>query len=119
MHSRSGDKFTAHPEAAGIIRQASGFTAWESLFDRLQLTEESEGTLLVVGATGGVGSMILQIAETLLPGVTTIATSSTPGGDSWVRSLGADAVVDYGQDMAAQLKKAAPAGVDWIQPVPM
>ncbi len=89
-------------------------TAWESLFDRLQLTGDSEGTLLVVGATGGVGSMILQIAETLLPGVTTVATSSSAGGDAWVRSLGADAVVDYGQDMAAQLTKATPAGVDWI-----
>lgn len=34
-------------------------TAWEALFDRLQLTKESNGTMLVVGAAGGVGSMIL------------------------------------------------------------
>jgi hypothetical protein len=25
VHSRSGDNLTAHPEAVGIIRQASGF----------------------------------------------------------------------------------------------
>ncbi len=89
-------------------------TAWEALFDRLQLTGQSCGTLLVVGATGGVGSMVVQIAETLLPGVTTIATSSTPDGDRWVRSLGADAIVNYSQDLAEQVRHAAPAGVDWI-----
>jgi zinc-binding alcohol dehydrogenase family protein len=89
-------------------------TAWESLFDRLRLNERSRGTLLVAGATGGVGSMILQLAEILLPGATTIATSSNADGDEWVRSLGADAVVNYRDDMAAQLKQDAPEGVDWI-----
>ncbi len=89
-------------------------TAWEGLFDRLQLSGQTEGSLLVVGATGGVGSMILQLAKALLPGVTTIATSSTPAGDTWVRSLGADIVVDYTREPAAQLEKAAPAGVDWV-----
>jgi hypothetical protein len=29
VHSRSGDNLTAHPEAAGIIRQASGFLSAE------------------------------------------------------------------------------------------
>jgi hypothetical protein len=29
MHSRSGDNLTAHPEAAGIIRQASGFPRFD------------------------------------------------------------------------------------------
>lgn len=89
-------------------------TAWETLFDRLTLTADSSGVLLVVGATGGVGSMILQLAEHLLPKVTTVATSSTPEGDAWVRSLGADAVVNHHGDVAAQLGVIAPNGVDWI-----
>jgi hypothetical protein len=29
VHSRSGDNLTAHPEAAGIIRQASGFPRFD------------------------------------------------------------------------------------------
>ncbi len=89
-------------------------TAWESLFDRLGLHEGSHGTLLVAGATGGVGSMVLQLAQTLLPSVTTVATSSSAEGDQWVRSLGAEATVNYRDDMAARLKDIAPAGLDWV-----
>lgn len=54
----------------------TAITAWETLFDRLALTEDSTGTLLVVGATGGVGSIMVQLAEALLPNVTVIATAS-------------------------------------------
>jgi NADPH:quinone reductase len=54
--------------------------------------------------------MILQLARELLPVVTTIATSSSPDGDQWVRSLGANAIVNYRADLAAQLKEP----VDWI-----
>jgi NADPH:quinone reductase len=86
-------------------------TAWETLFDRLRLNEKSQGALYVAGATGGVGSMVLQLAKALLPQVTTLATSSTPDGDTWVRSLGADAIVNYRGDLAAQLPDAS---VDWI-----
>ena len=37
MHSRSDDNLTAHPEAAGIIRQANGFPRFEFLGPRLAL----------------------------------------------------------------------------------
>jgi NADPH:quinone reductase len=92
----------------------TSITAWEMLVDRLRLTEGSTGTLLVVGATGGVGSMVLQLAETLLPGVRTIATASRPEGVEWVTSLGADAVVDHHGDLRAQVRAAAPEGVDAV-----
>lgn len=92
----------------------TSITAWEMLFDRLRLTEASTGTLLVVGATGGVGSMVLQLAETLLPGVRTLATASRPEGVEWVTSLGADAVVDYHGDLRAQVRAAAPSGLDAV-----
>jgi NADPH:quinone reductase-like Zn-dependent oxidoreductase len=71
--------------------------------------------MLVAGASGGVGSVVLQLVESLLPGVRTIATSSRPETDEWVRSLGADAVVDHrGDDLAGQVRAAAPDGVDWV-----
>lgn len=92
----------------------TSITAWEMLFDRLRLTEASTGTLLVVGATGGVGSMVLQLAETLLPGVRTLATASRPEGVEWVTSLGADAVVDHHGDLRAQVRAAAPSGLDAV-----
>ncbi|WP_255375472.1 alcohol dehydrogenase catalytic domain-containing protein [Saccharomonospora sp. CUA-673] len=67
----------------------TAITAWETLFDRFRLTEDSTGTLLVVGATGGVGSILLQLAEALLPGVRVIATASDAERQAWVRDLGA------------------------------
>ncbi|MFT3971411.1 MAG: zinc-binding alcohol dehydrogenase family protein [Micropruina sp.] len=87
-------------------------TAWESLFDRLGLTESSGGSLLVVGATGGVGSVMLQLARALLPGVTVIATASDAERAAWVRDLGADHVVDHHGDLAGQVLEIAPGGVD-------
>ncbi len=99
-------------EAAALPLTA--ITAWESLFDKLRLTPDSSGTLLVVGATGGVGSIMLQIVEHLLPQVAVIATASRPEGEAWVRSLGADHVVNHRDDLAAGVGSIAPDGVDWI-----
>lgn len=91
----------------------TGITAWEALFDRLGLTERSVGTLLVIGATGGVGSVLLQLAE-LLPGVTVIATASDPEREAWVRALGAEHTVNHRDDLAARVLAIAPDGVDWV-----
>lgn len=92
----------------------TAITAWESLFDRLALSAESTGTLLVIGATGGVGSILLQLAEALLPGVTVIATASDAERAAWVRELGAEHVVDHHADLTGQVSAIAPGGVDWI-----
>ena len=92
----------------------TAITAWETLFDRLALTADSTGTLLVVGATGGVGSVMLQLAEALLPQATVIATASDDERAAWVRSLGAEHVVNHHDELAAQVLALAPGGVDWL-----
>lgn len=92
----------------------TSLTAWECLLDRLALTASSTGTLLVVGATGGVGAMVLQLAEALLPGVRVIATASSPDRVAWTRDLGAGETVDHHGDLAAQVLDLAPGGVDWV-----
>jgi NADPH2:quinone reductase len=93
----------------------TAITAWEGLFDKLKLTAESRGTLYVTGASGGVGSMVLQLTEALLPGVRVVATSSRPETDEWVRGLGADAWVNHRtEDLRGQLADAAPEGIDWV-----
>ncbi|GAA4727797.1 zinc-binding alcohol dehydrogenase family protein [Isoptericola chiayiensis] len=89
-------------------------TAYEALFDKLHLTPSSAGTLLIVGAAGGVGSIMIQLAKVLLPGVRAIGTASRPETTDWVMSLGADAVVDHHGDIAAHVLEVAPDGVDWI-----
>jgi NADPH:quinone reductase and related Zn-dependent oxidoreductases len=89
-------------------------TAWECLFDRLELTRESAGTLLVIGASGGVGSMVLQLAQALLPGVTVVATASDEERARWARELGAEHTVNHHGDLESQVLALAPSGVDWI-----
>lgn len=88
-------------------------TAWETLFDRLRLTESSTGTLVVLGAAGGVGSMLVQLARTLT-GLTVIATASRPESREWVTGLGAQHVVDHRGDLAAEVLRAAGGEVDYV-----
>jgi NADPH:quinone reductase-like Zn-dependent oxidoreductase len=66
-------------------------------------------TVLVSGATGGVGSLIVQMAKQA--GATVVATA-TPDQDAFVRDLGADETVDYTGDLAAAVRALRPDGVD-------
>lgn len=88
-------------------------TAWESLFDRLRLTADSDGTLLAVAAAGGVGSILTQLATTLTD-VTVIGTASRPETQEWARRMGAQHVVDHHGDLAAAVREVAPDGVDRV-----
>ncbi|CAB3933769.1 zinc-binding alcohol dehydrogenase family protein [Achromobacter insolitus] len=82
-------------------------TAWELLFDRLRVLDNSapsQGSLLVIGAAGGVGSILVQLARQLT-GLTVIGTASRPETQAWVRELGAHHVIDHSQPLAAELKR--------------
>ena len=83
----------------------TSITAWELLFDRLGVSENGgDGdVLLVVGAAGGVGSMLLQLARQLT-GMTVIGTASRPETVDWVKRMGAHHVIDHRQPMLAQLQ---------------
>jgi len=107
-----GRKPTTVDFGAAAALPLTALTAWESLFERLELTPESTDTLLVIGATGGVGSIMVQLAHVLSPGVRVIATASDPEGSAWVTELGADDVVNHRGDLAAQLAEIEPGGVD-------
>ncbi|CAN5413339.1 zinc-binding alcohol dehydrogenase family protein [soil metagenome] len=109
-----GTKPTTLDFGAAAALPLTTITAWESLFDRLGLAADSTGTLLVIGATGGVGSLMIQLAHELAPGVRIIATASNPEGVEWVNSLGADDIVNHHGDLAAQLQEIAPEGVDML-----
>ena len=80
-------------------------TAWELLFDRLrvQTADPSENNvLLVVGAAGGVGSILTQLARELT-GMTVIGTASRPETREWVLAHGAHHVINHREDWAPQL----------------
>ncbi|QJE01981.1 NADP-dependent oxidoreductase [Massilia forsythiae] len=65
-------------------------TAWQALFDVAKLTRGQR--LLIAGASGGVGSLAVQIAKTAGAHVTAIASGRNA---DFVRSLGADTFIDY------------------------
>lgn len=94
-------------------------TAWELLFDRLGVprTEARDGgagqTLLVVGAAGGVGSVLVQLAARLT-GLRVVATASRPETRQWVTRLGADDVVDHREPLSEALRAEGVDSVDLV-----
>ncbi|WP_368642132.1 zinc-binding alcohol dehydrogenase family protein [Castellaniella ginsengisoli] len=93
----------ADAEAAALPLTA--ITAWEMLFDRLDVRRAVPGAanaILIVGGAGGVGSIAIQLVKALTD-LTVIATASRPETRAWVESLGADHVVDHSRPLAAQV----------------
>lgn len=91
----------------------TSITAWELLFDRLGITAQTTGALLVIGAAGGVGSILIQLARQLT-GLTVIGTASRPATEEWVRGLGAHHVIDHSQPLSQELKKIGFDSVPYI-----
>lgn len=96
-------------EAAAIFGTAS--TALQGIDGTLHL--KAGQTVIIHGATGGVGMLAVQFAK--LRGARVLATASGDDGLAFARSLGADAVVDgrHG-DIRAAAREFAPAGVDAV-----
>ena len=82
----------------------TAITAWELLFDRLEVTAQTQGALMIVGAAGGVGSILTQLARQLTS-LTVVGTASRPETQAWVRELGAHHVIDHGQPLSAELQR--------------
>lgn len=107
---------TSLSDAEAAALPLTGITAWELLFDRLQVpraVEPATTALLVVGAAGGVGSILVQLARRL-SALTVIGTASRPETAAWVRELGAHHVIDHAKPMAAQLREAGLPPVSYI-----
>eukprot|EP00523_Entomoneis_sp_CCMP467_P014613 CAMPEP_0168769600 /NCGR_PEP_ID=MMETSP0725-20121227/2486_1 /TAXON_ID=265536 /ORGANISM="Amphiprora sp., Strain CCMP467" /LENGTH=337 /DNA_ID=CAMNT_0008819015 /DNA_START=100 /DNA_END=1113 /DNA_ORIENTATION=+ len=90
-------------EAAGF--PLTSITAWELLFDSLAVKEgEGEGdSILVLGAAGGVGSILIQLIKKLTK-FSVIATASRPETIEWVKKMGSDHVVNHRNPLPAQVK---------------
>ncbi len=100
------------PEAAASLPLVS-LTAWEMLFDRLQVpANETPASLLVIGGAGGVGSITLQLARKLT-GLHLIATASRPETTAWCKEMGAHQVVNH-RDLVADFRAAGHDTVDYI-----
>ncbi len=98
------------PQSLGFEEAAAlpltTLTAWETLFDRLDVKRPVMGAanaILIVGGAGGVGSIAIQLARRLTD-LTVIATASRPDTQAWVTELGAHHVIDHGKPLAAQVE---------------
>src|SRR6185369_8439155 len=90
-----------------------GITAWLGLVWRANV--KAGDTVLVSGGTGGVGSMVVQMAKAL--GAKVVATCGKTA--ALAKELGADATVDYKSATLAADIKAASGGVDvWYETQP-
>ena len=119
VHAGSWAELTVVPESTSIARSPAGIdltragaaplagiTATNAI-DALALAQGD--TLLIVGATGGVGSFALQLATAA--GATVIA-PALPEDEDYLRALGVTDVLPRAGDVAAAVRQRYPDGVD-------
>ena len=108
--------FNKLPAIPGVEPQAFlgnlGLTGGTAYFGLLEAASAKEGDIVFVSAAAGaVGSAVVQIAKA--KGMTVIGSAGGSDKCDFVRSLGADAVVDYkAGSVLKQLAEAAPKGID-------
>lgn len=93
-------------------------TAWEMLFDRLEVqrSEHIEGNkpaILIIGAAGGVGSIMVQLARQLTD-LTVIGTASRPETTAWLEQLGAHHVINHRNPLSEELQTIGFDNVDYV-----
>lgn len=116
-HHLVDERITGHKPASLSFAEAAAMplvtiTAWECLFDRLRLGQDSVGTLLVMGGAGGVGSILIQLARQLT-NLTVVATASRKESREFASAMGAHHVIDHHQ-LKEEVLRVAPEGVHHI-----
>ncbi|MFT6899835.1 MAG: zinc-binding alcohol dehydrogenase family protein [Paraglaciecola sp.] len=110
-----GHKPTSLSNLEAAAMPLTAITAWELLFARLDFSplnvaeaqsspspNETQKRILIIGAAGGVGSILTQLAAKLTNALV-IGTASRPESQSWVRENGADHVINHHQPLLPQL----------------
>lgn len=101
------------PESIDFPTGAALGLAGTTAIDVLEAAQLASGqVVLVAGATGGVGTQVVQRAAAT--GATVIATARTEEGRDQVRALGATEVTDRDGDIAAQVLADHPEGIDIV-----
>ena len=109
------DENWLYPTPAGVSDEAVAASALVGITAHLGLFREAKlmagETIFVNGGTGGVGSMVVQMAKAA--GAKIIATAGSAEKCAAAKKLGADATVNYQtDDIAAAVKAFAPQGVN-------
>ncbi|WKD25741.1 zinc-binding alcohol dehydrogenase family protein [Pseudoalteromonas sp. KG3] len=101
-------------EAAAL--PLTSITAWELLFDRLQVSRTKDAkpaSLLVIGAAGGVGSILVQLAKQLT-NLTVVGTASRADSVKWLNELGVEHVLEHSKGLDAQRTEHNLAEFDYV-----
>lgn len=108
------DEEWLHPTPANVDDKTAaaaalvGITAHLGLFLKARL---QAGETIFVNGGGGVGSTVIQVAKAA--GARVITATGSDAKMNYLRQLGADVTINYKtQDVAAEVKKAAPQGVN-------
>ncbi|WP_216899067.1 NADP-dependent oxidoreductase [Nocardia alni] len=99
------------PKPAGLSWDVAGslYVAGTTAFAAVRaVSPEAGDTVVVSGAAGGVGSLVVQL---LRAREVTVVGIAGPGNHEWLRSVGAVPVA-YGDGLADRIRAAAPDGVD-------
>jgi NADPH2:quinone reductase len=97
------------PFESGAACALVGVTAHLGLFREADL--QSDETVLVIGGTGGVGSMVVQMAKDI--GARVITTCGSAKKCKRAKELGADVTIDYTRESISEaVHREAPKGVD-------
>ncbi|MBV9908514.1 MAG: zinc-binding alcohol dehydrogenase family protein, partial [Hyphomicrobiales bacterium] len=108
--------------AAAAALPLTAITAWEAMFDRLDVAKpvpSAARAILILGGAGGVGSIAIQLARQLTD-LTIVATASRPETVQWSKDMGAHHVVDHRKPLAPQvaaLGLGAPAFIFATAPI--
>ncbi|MEB7434498.1 zinc-binding alcohol dehydrogenase family protein [Staphylococcus pasteuri] len=94
----------------------TSITAYEALFEKLSISKEAndnlDKTILIINASGGVGSMAVQLSKSI--GLNVVGTASRKESTEWVKQMGADLIVNHHSDIFEQLKQHNVDAVDYI-----
>ena len=105
------DKLVRKPERLSFEEAAavpiSGITALRAVREKAQVTRGQR--VLVIGAAGGVGSLVVQVAKAFGAHVTGVCSTTKV---DLVRSIGADAVIDYTREDFAEVRPRFDAILD-------
>lgn len=101
-----GRKPTTLSDAEAAALPLTAITAWEMLFDRLDVRRPVAGAanaIVIIGGAGGVGSIAIQLVRALTD-LTVIATASREETKAWARELGAHHVLDHSRPLPEQIE---------------
>lgn len=102
----------SYDEAAAL--PLTTLTAWELLFDRMHVDKDDPNkSILVIGAAGGVGSILVQLVKQLTK-LTLIGTASRDVTKSWLQDLGADHIINHRNKLSEEFAEYDLSEADYV-----